>query len=142
MYQLIYTSHATIPFTEQELVNLLKHSRQWNELVGITGVLLYNDEHFVQVLEGSVEAIGDLYGKLLRDVRHHNVIRLTSGRIAARRFGDWTMSFHAVEPAQMAQVRGYFTPEHLDLHYQDLHTMDELLLQVIEGFMRNPGVRL
>jgi hypothetical protein len=52
------------------------------------------------------------------------------------------MSFHAVEPAQMAQVRGYFTPEHLDLHCQHLHKLDELLLQVIEGFMRNPGVKL
>jgi hypothetical protein len=72
MYQLIYTSHATVPFTGQELVSLLKQPRQWNDLLGITGVLLYNDEHFVQVLEGSVEAIGDLYGKLLRDVRHHN----------------------------------------------------------------------
>ena len=49
------------------------------------------------------------------------------------------MSFHAVEPEQMALVRGYFTPEHLDLHYQDLRNVDELLLQVIEGFMRNPG---
>jgi hypothetical protein len=142
MYQLIYTSYATVPFTEQELVSLLKQSQQWNELVGITGVLLYNDEHFVQVLEGSAEAIGDLYGKLLRDVRHHTIIRLTSGRITARRFGSWTMSFHAVEPAQMAQVRGYFTPEHLNLHYQDLHSLDELLLQVIEGFMHNLGLKL
>jgi hypothetical protein len=143
MYQLIYTSQATVPFTQDELTKLLTWSRQWNEQVGITGVLLYNDEHFVQVIEGSQAAVSDLYGKLLRDVRHHNVMRLASGRIAARRFGEWTMSFYAVEPAQMARVRGYFTPEHLDLHYQNLlHSPDELLLQVIEGFMQNPTVML
>ena len=47
--------------------------------MGINGVLLYSDEHFAQVLGGSVEAISDLYGKLLRDVRHHNVVRLIGG---------------------------------------------------------------
>jgi hypothetical protein len=142
MYQLIYTSQATIPFTQEALKKLLKQSKQWNEQVGITGVLLYNDEQFVQVLEGSIEAVSDLFGKLLRDLRHHNVMRLASGRIAARRFGEWSMSFHAVESAQMARVRGYFTPAHLDLHYQNLHSPDELLLQVIEGFMHNPVVKL
>jgi hypothetical protein len=133
MYQLIYTSQATIPFTQEALKKLLKQSKQWNEQVGITGVLLYNDEQFVQVLEGSIEAVSDLFGKLLRDLRHHNVMR---------RFGEWSMSFHAVESAQMARVRGYFTPAHLDLHYQNLHSPDELLLQVIEGFMHNPVVKL
>jgi hypothetical protein len=142
MYQLIYTSQATISFTEDTLTKLLKQSQQWNEQVGITGVLLHNDEHFVQVLEGSIEAVSALFGKLLGDVRHHNVVRLASGRIAARRFGEWTMSFHAIEPAQMARVRGYFTPEHLDLHYQYLHNPDELLLQVIGSFIHNPGVKL
>lgn len=120
MYQLIYTSQATVPCTQERLAALLKQAQHWNEQVGITGVLLYHSDQFVQVLEGSVEAVSDLYGKLLRDVRHHNIIRLASGRIGGRRFGDWAMSFHAVEPARLAQVRGYFAPEHLALHYQNL----------------------
>jgi hypothetical protein len=37
---------------------------------------------------------------------------------------------------------GLLHPEHLNLQYNDLHTVDELLLQVIEGFMCDPGVRL
>ncbi len=142
MYQLICTSQATIPFTQEQLTDLLKRAQHRNERVGITGVLLYNDDQFVLVLEGSVEAVGELYGKLRRDVRHHSLTRLASGRIEERRFGDWGMSFYAVEPAQLAQVRGYFAPEHLALHYQDLQTPDELLLQLIEGFMRDPNVRV
>lgn len=121
MYQLIYKSQATVPFTQERLAALLKQSQTWNEQVGITGVLLYHSDQFVQVLEGSVEAVSDLYGMLLRDVCHHHIIRLASGRIGVRRFGDWAMSFHAVEPAQLAQVRGYFAPEHLARHYEDLH---------------------
>jgi len=66
MYQLIYISHVTIQFPQQELVRLLRYSGQWNDLVGTSGVLRGNDEYFVQVLAGGVEAIGGLYGKLLR----------------------------------------------------------------------------
>ena len=142
MYQLIYTSEATLPFPDEMLKALLGQARRWNEQVGLTGVLLYNDAHFVQVLEGSAKALDDLFGKLLRDVRHHNVVLLARGPIAARRFGDWAMSFHAVEPAQLARVRGYATPESLGAHRQPQHVPDELLLQVIGSFIHNPGMRL
>jgi hypothetical protein len=142
MYQLIYTSEATLPFADEMLQTLLAQAQRRNERAGITGVLLYNDAHFVQVLEGSAEALSDLYGRLLRDVRHHNLVLLARGPLAARRFGTWAMSFHAVEPAQLARVRGYATPEGLDAAHAPLRAPDELLLQVIGSFMHNPGEKL
>lgn len=142
MYQLIYTSEATLAFADEMLQTLLAQAQRRNEQAGITGVLLYNDAHFVQVLEGSAEALDALYGRLLRDVRHHNVVLLARGPIAARCFGDWAMSFHAVEPAQLARVRGYAPPEGLGAHRKPRHAPDELLLQVIGSFIHNPGVRL
>lgn len=142
MHQLLYSSQATLTFTEQMLADLLRQARQHNERAGITGVLLYNQEQFVQVLEGSPEALDDLYERLLRDVRHHNLQVLASGPIAARRFGEWAMSFHALAPAPLAHVRGYFAPEHVGQRYQGLRAPDELLLQLIEGFIRNAGIRL
>ena len=142
MYHLIYSSQATLTFTEPMLADLLKHARQHNERLGITGVLLYNQEQFVQVLEGSAEAIANVYNRLLHDVRHYNVVELASGHLVARRFGEWAMSFHAVEPAQMAQVQGYCPPERLGQRYQNLHTPDELLLQLIESFLHTPDAKL
>ncbi|MEB0262865.1 MULTISPECIES: BLUF domain-containing protein [unclassified Mucilaginibacter] len=40
------------PFTTKQLKDLLKESRDNNIRVGITGLLLYNDGAFMQVLEG------------------------------------------------------------------------------------------
>lgn len=142
MYQLIYTSDATLTFTDEMLRALLAQAQRRNEQAGLTGVLLYNDAHFVQVLEGQADALDDLYGRLLRDVRHHDLMLLARGPIAARRFGAWAMSFHAVEPAQLARVRGYATPEGLEARHALLRAPDELLLQVIGSFMHNPGVKL
>ena len=141
MYQLIYTSDATLTFTDEMLRALLAQAQRRNEQAGLTGVLLYNDAHFVQVLEGQADALDELYGRLLRDVRHHDLMLLARGPIAARRFGAWAMSFHAVEPAQLARVRGYATPEGLHAHHEPLRAPDELLLQVIGSFMHNPGVK-
>lgn len=50
MINLIYTSSAVELFREDELVELLKTSRDNNRRRGITGMLLYNDGNFLQVL--------------------------------------------------------------------------------------------
>ena len=142
MDQLIYTSEATLPFTDEQLQALLRQARRSNEQAGLTGVLLYNDAHFVQVLEGGAEALDALYERLRRDVRHHDLVLLARGPLAARRFGAWAMSFHAVEPAQLARVRGYAAPEGLEAAHAPLHAPDELLLQVIGSFMHNPREKL
>jgi hypothetical protein len=143
MHQLIYTSEATLPFTDEMLRALLAQAQRRNEQAGLTGVLLYNDAHFVQVLEGGAAALDALYERLLRDLRHHDLVLLARGPIAARRFGVWAMSFHAVEPAQLARVRGYAAPAGLlGAPCGPLRAADELLLQVIGSFMHNPGVKL
>jgi hypothetical protein len=41
-----------VPFSEGDLVELLTQSRENNTLAGITGLLLYKEGKFLQVLEG------------------------------------------------------------------------------------------
>lgn len=136
MQQLIYKSKATVPFDEEALSELLLQSRSWNHQEGITGVLLYSNERFVQVLEGSVAALSDLYGRLLRDPRHETVIRLVYRPIVARRFAQWSMAFHTANPEQMEQVLGYVDPDKLDLLRPDLQESYEPLFELIQNFVQ------
>jgi hypothetical protein len=48
---IVYSSSAVKPFSEEELVALLQQSRQNNERLAITGMLLYKDLGFMQVIE-------------------------------------------------------------------------------------------
>jgi hypothetical protein len=137
MHQLIYTSQATLAFTDDDLLALLSWSRQWNKQHDITGVLLYGDQEFVQVIEGSVEAVDELYSHLRRDIRHHNLTILAYGPIARRRFVQWSMGFHPATTEHLAQVRGYFDPEQLTLHNHSLSTRDELLFDLLQSFVQN-----
>ncbi|MBI2687653.1 MAG: BLUF domain-containing protein [Acidobacteria bacterium] len=52
MISLAYTSIATSLFKTSDLFPLLQQSRARNDQIGVTGMLLYQDRSFLQVLEG------------------------------------------------------------------------------------------
>jgi hypothetical protein len=52
LYCLVFTSVATRKLTDEDLKCLLAKSRQNNSTLNITGMLLYLDPYFMQILEG------------------------------------------------------------------------------------------
>ncbi len=94
MIYLVYVSSATRLLTQAELVELLAQSRDKNLKLGVTGMLLYQDGNFMQVLEGEADAVRPLfYGSIMQDPRHHDIIVLDEGELAERQFPDWSMGF-------------------------------------------------
>ena len=59
--------------------------------LGITGILCFSDDVFIQVLEGGRDEVCELYNTIVRDARHQNVRILDFEEIRERRFGNWTM---------------------------------------------------
>ena len=70
---------------------ILEQSRRNNPARGITGLLCYVDDIFVQVLEGGRDAVCDLFATIVRDDRHQGVRILAYEEIGQRRFGHWNM---------------------------------------------------
>jgi hypothetical protein len=66
-------------------------SRRNNPERGITGILCYSEEIFLQVLEGGRDEVCETYNAIVRDERNINVRLLAFEEIAERRFGGWTM---------------------------------------------------
>lgn len=106
LYQLIYTSKAVAPFSEGDLQNLLKFARSNNTTVGISGMLLYDGESFLQVLEGPRDTIHLFYAESFKDKRHERVNIVWEGGIEKRDFGDWTMGYVGLSREQLATVDG------------------------------------
>ena len=65
LYCLVYTSISNQKMSDDNLKDLLKKSRLKNEMLNITGMLLYLDPFFIQILEGE-EAIVNLISKILQ----------------------------------------------------------------------------
>ncbi len=104
---LIYVSIATQPFTETELLDLLTKSRKNNAAVGVTGMLLYKEGKFMQLLEGEEAQIRRTFEKISRDPRHHHVITLLQGQEDARVFAEWQMGFADLDHAAAEAIPGY-----------------------------------
>ena len=68
--RMIYCSQAEIDFSPDELVELLELARLKNAEVGVTGMLLYSSQSFLQVLEGEAAALESTYGRIIADSRH------------------------------------------------------------------------
>jgi hypothetical protein len=87
----VYASRAVATLAAPVIDQILETSRQRNPRQGITGILCYAGDTFIQVLEGGRDAVCDLYNAIARDPRHGNVRILVYEEIGERKFGCWTM---------------------------------------------------
>lgn len=88
------------------MLELLKVARANNARLGITGMLLYADGNFVQIIEGPEDAVDALYAKISRDPRHTALLKALDGPIAERRFADWTLGFDRIGETKPDGVDG------------------------------------
>ncbi|WOD39771.1 diguanylate phosphodiesterase [Nodosilinea sp. E11] len=106
LIHIIYSSAATRPFQDDELVELLANSRAKNAQLGITGMLLYDNGSFFQVLEGAPEAVDQLYQTIAQDERHTKAVVIIREPIPKRSFGEWTMGFSTISSQELDQIIG------------------------------------
>jgi FAD-dependent sensor of blue light len=106
LYSLVYTSKAVRDYDHNDLLSLLLNSRTRNERLDITGLLLYADGRFVQVLEGEEETVLSLFNDIINDSRHFNVRTLTENNIDKRMFPSWTMGYKNINLEHYRNISG------------------------------------
>lgn len=90
LVRLLYCSRTVDP-SPAAIESILAQSRQHNPTTGITGILCYGGDIFLQAIEGGRMAVSELYGHIQKDPRHKDVALLHYEEITERRFGGWTM---------------------------------------------------
>ncbi len=100
LIQLIYVSSTENKFNEQQLNDLLTVAREANKKNNITGLLLYKDGDFMQVIEGEKSAIKQLFTNISRDESHTRVTLVLKEDIKQREFADWSMGFKDVSTGE------------------------------------------
>lgn len=110
MYYLVYISTAVSLMTDVELKEILTVSRRNNEKAGVTGMLLYCEGTFIQLLEGDEENVHEIYSSIQQDTRHKNLIKLVVGEDETRNFADWSMGFATTDKTLLSLLEGYVSP--------------------------------
>ena len=91
LVRLMYASRTTEAFKPESLSAILKKSTANNPSVGVTGVLCFSGETFLQVLEGGRSQVSALYNRIAGDPRHRDVVMLSYEEIDERSFAGWAM---------------------------------------------------
>jgi hypothetical protein len=107
LVMLLYTSMATRPMTDEDLVTILQVSRRNNTADEMTGLLLYHNGNFMQILEGPRVNVEHTYQRITRDPRHRYVVTVLKQPITERTFGAWRMSFVNLHNPTVADDPGY-----------------------------------
>ncbi len=97
--QLIYASEASAPMQVDDIEGILNDARRKNRSLDLTGILMFDRQFFLQVIEGDPQQLSDLYARLARDARHKRLKILQFDAISQRSFGDWSMGFAAASNA-------------------------------------------
>ena len=88
---LTYTSLASLDLRAADLEDIHHAAIELNALDGVTGMLVFNGTHFLQIIEGAQSAIDELVERLRRDQRHSGLEIRDERRIEARSFPGWSM---------------------------------------------------
>jgi hypothetical protein len=92
-----YTSLARLDLQTDDLEDIHRTAREQNALDGITGLLVFNGTHFLQIIEGSEQAIEELIERLRKDPRHTGFEIRDKRKVEARSFPDWSMELVRVK---------------------------------------------
>ena len=86
---IVYISAATSDFREDDLDAMLATARRNNGASGITGMLLYAEGAFIQVLEGETEALDTTMERIRRNMGLDPLVYETDRLLMELSFGDW-----------------------------------------------------
>ncbi len=91
LMRLVYVSVASRPMGRADLVEIGQTARRKNLANKITGLLLYVEGEFFQVIEGPADHVERLFGSIEQDPRNRWVTPLLRERPFFRIFKNWSM---------------------------------------------------
>lgn len=94
LVELSYLSEALSDMSFLGLMRLLESARAFNQKHGISGILLYDNQQFGQIIEGERASIMKVWKRIQEDKRHHRIELLEIREITERSFPDWLLRFY------------------------------------------------
>jgi hypothetical protein len=139
MIRLIYASTATDGVDLNEFKRILSTAQNNNGQRDLTGMLIFNSKVFLQALEGSREAVNDLYAKLTKDPRHYNLVLLKMEYITERRWSEWSMGFAAPSANNKALFLKHSTQSSFNPYGMEPDSAERLLIELSNNLVAVQG---
>jgi hypothetical protein len=134
MIQISYISQAAEPMSSEDLLSLLMQCRRNNMARDVTGMLLFANGTFLQVVEGDDRVVDDLVAVIEKDPRHTSVQLLGRRAIEARQYADWSMGFERVTSESFKTIEGLRDFSEKDFNFATLASSQAIVQGLMEHY--------
>ena len=93
LIELCYYSTPIKKISDEELRRMLCGARERNCMLDVSGLLLCSNNFFLQILEGSREAVNAIFQSISHDSRHNDIAISYVNEITFRQFRSWRMAY-------------------------------------------------
>lgn len=119
-HSICYISKEIPSSSDPGFLELFKFVIKFNNENNITGVLLYNEGFFLQVLEGEKDILERLIDRILRDSRHKEMLIILDESIEKRIFKKYSTGFSIINNTEsIRDLNTYLTINHSGKEYPD-----------------------
>ena len=87
----VYISRAVGEFGPLEVMQLRSSAERHNKLCGVTGLLLFNGQAFVQLVEGPGTNLKSVIDRITHDAQHNRIQIIEQGPTDCRQFSSWAL---------------------------------------------------
>ena len=135
-----YTSESLIPQDELQktIESIVLDAQLRNISSGVTGILFYQDGHFVQLLEGYQSALQDLLTRIRRDPRHQDLRVFLDAQILDRNCAEWSMV--SVNLDRSSSLNHRLLPQIRDIYEKRKRVDADSFSQTLRDFLSIPEI--
>ena len=93
LMSMTYASRANPNVSAKDFNEILQQAQVNNAANGITGMLTFNKDYFLQTVEGPRAQINRLLYGLIADQRHHDLQIIETRELKHREWSKWSMNY-------------------------------------------------
>ncbi|MDE5416932.1 BLUF domain-containing protein [Labilibaculum sp. DW002] len=136
LIHIVYLSVSKQELSEKELADFLSVIRAKNKKLQVSGLLLYNEGMFIQVVEGEKKTVQNLFQNVKNDSRHSNIVKLLEEDIAKRSFPDWSMGFKIISNKETENIPGFSDLLKEEISSEPMPGIAEQVVILLNSFRR------
>ena len=128
-YALCYVSTAAENLSLPEVEELLQTTTEKNNRNQITGILLFSNGNFFQVLEGEKKVVRNLFTVIQEDHRHYDLIPIFHKEIAEPSFNRYEGDFLSLDST--------YTKENIQTYLSQVEKLDASIRTSVKYMLQN-----
>lgn len=130
-----YISDSRSNESIESIKKIYKKAKENNLTNNITGILIFHNGNFLQVLEGLEENVNETFDKIRFDTRHRNIIKVININVEERIFEDYNFGFTVVKSSTEFEELN----EYLNWLKNADHQIANKLITMVENFIKTVG---